>query len=123
MSGSRREFLAASAIIAASAPSLYATGDDVLKVGLIGCGDRGTNAVLVADVEPKLALGEARKGNVDIVITDLRMGAMSGMELLQALKRKGELLHSLANKCLNKEMAPGQAVRKILSASKLGNIR
>lgn len=36
--------------------------------------------------DPKAALAEARRGNVDIVITDLRMGSMSGMELLTAIK-------------------------------------
>lgn len=57
MSASRRQFLAASAVAAAAAPSLFAAGDDVLKVGLIGCGDRGTGAAvnaLQADKNVKL---------------------------------------------------------------------
>jgi predicted dehydrogenase len=57
MSTSRREFLAASAAAVAAAPSIYAAGTDVLKVGLIGCGDRGTGAAgqaLMADKNVKL---------------------------------------------------------------------
>src|SRR5947209_4137426 len=56
MSASRREFLASSAAIAA-APSLFAAGDDLIKVGLIGCGGRGTGAAgeaLQADKNVKL---------------------------------------------------------------------
>ncbi len=48
MPTSRREFLAASAIAAATAPAIYAAGNDTLKVGLIGCGDRGTGAAVNA---------------------------------------------------------------------------
>jgi len=56
MPATRRQFLAASAA-AAAAPSLHAAGDDVLKVGLIGCGGRGTKAAmeaLAADKNAKL---------------------------------------------------------------------
>jgi predicted dehydrogenase len=60
---SRREFLAASAAVPLAASSLYAAGDDTLKVGLIGCGDRGTGAAvqaLKADKNVKLvALADA----------------------------------------------------------------
>ena len=45
---SRREFLAASAATVAAAPGLFAAGDDLLKVGLIGCGGRGTGAAAEA---------------------------------------------------------------------------
>jgi predicted dehydrogenase len=57
---SRREFLATSAAVAgtlAAAPSLYAAGDDLIRVGLIGCGGRGTGAAseaLQADKNVKL---------------------------------------------------------------------
>jgi predicted dehydrogenase len=47
MSATRRQFLAASATLAA-APTLHAGGDDLLKVGLIGCGGRGTKAAMEA---------------------------------------------------------------------------
>lgn len=59
MTASRRDFLAASAATAAvtAAPSLFAAGNDLLKVGLIGCGGRGTGAAgqaLQADKNVKL---------------------------------------------------------------------
>ena len=54
---SRRSFLKTSAalsgaVIAAGAPRIFAAGSDKLKVGLIGCGGRGTGAavdILTAD--------------------------------------------------------------------------
>ena len=63
----RREFLttaaAATAATALNAPLVHAAGDDVLKVGLIGCGGRGTGAAeqaLTADPNVKLvAMGDA----------------------------------------------------------------
>ncbi len=67
---SRREFvknsaLAASGTIVAAVnlcPAVHAAGDDVLKVGLIGCGGRGTGAAtqaLMADSRVKLtAMGD-----------------------------------------------------------------
>src|SRR5262249_6065296 len=58
VSTSRRAFLASSVAAVAAAPSLYAAGDDVLKVGLIGCGERGTGAAvnaLKADKNVKLS--------------------------------------------------------------------
>ena len=62
MAANRRQFLAATAA-AAAAPALYAGGDDIIKVGLIGCGERGTGAAvnaLNADKNVKLvAMGDA----------------------------------------------------------------
>jgi predicted dehydrogenase len=63
----RREFLkTASAMAATTAldlPLVHAAGDDILKVGLIGCGGRGTGAAeqaLNADTNVKLvAMGDA----------------------------------------------------------------
>jgi myo-inositol 2-dehydrogenase / D-chiro-inositol 1-dehydrogenase len=68
----RRDFLKNSAIVAASgliaagsplSAAAFAAGDDVLKVGLIGCGGRGTGAAaqaLQADRNVKLtAMGDA----------------------------------------------------------------
>ncbi len=51
-SASRRDFLRSSAAVAGgtvlsslgSVPNAYAAGDDVIKVGLVGCGGRGTGA-------------------------------------------------------------------------------
>src|SRR5262249_10138633 len=66
-----RDFLATSAAAVAGAtlttltPTVHAAGTDVLKVGLIGCGNRGTGAAeqaLRADPNVKLvAVGDAFK--------------------------------------------------------------
>ena len=63
MPTTRREFLAASTVALAVAPRVFARGDDVIRIGLIGCGDRGTGAAvnaLSADKNVKLvAMGDA----------------------------------------------------------------
>jgi predicted dehydrogenase len=64
MQSSRRDFLKTSAAALAVAPlAVHAAGSDVLKVGLIGCGGRGTGAAsqaLHADPNVKLtAMGDA----------------------------------------------------------------
>src|SRR5437763_2193810 len=62
---SRREFLTTAALAGtlAALPEVHAAGSDVLKVGLVGCGGRGTGAAmqaLRADKNTKLvALGDA----------------------------------------------------------------
>jgi predicted dehydrogenase len=62
---SRRDFLRAStaAALASGLPHVHAAGDSVLRVGLVGCGGRGTGAAaqaLKADKEVKLvAMGDA----------------------------------------------------------------
>ncbi len=62
---SRRQFIGSSAVATAlgAVPHVHAAGSDVLRVGLIGCGGRGTGAAsqaLRADPAVKLvALGEA----------------------------------------------------------------
>src|SRR5581483_6821185 len=48
MSTTRRQFLTASAVAVAAAPHAHAAGDDLLKVGLVGCGGRGTRAAIEA---------------------------------------------------------------------------
>src|SRR5216110_2983862 len=58
-SSSRREFLQATAAAGtlASVPFVHAAGSDVIRVGLIGCGDRGTGAAtqaLAADSNAQL---------------------------------------------------------------------
>jgi predicted dehydrogenase len=62
----RRDFLKASAVLAAGAalsPHVAAAGTDTLKIGLVGCGGRGTGAAkqaLLADPHVKLvAMGDA----------------------------------------------------------------
>ena len=43
---SRREFLTAAAVAGTlgALPNAHAAGDDLLRVGLVGCGSRGTGA-------------------------------------------------------------------------------
>jgi predicted dehydrogenase len=71
---SRRDFLATSAAAVAAASlaplgNVHAAGSDVLKIGLIGCGDRGTGAAaqaLTADPNTKLvAMGDMFKDHLD----------------------------------------------------------
>jgi myo-inositol 2-dehydrogenase/D-chiro-inositol 1-dehydrogenase len=45
---SRREFLTASSMALAAGSSAYAAGSDTIRLGLIGCGGRGTDAALEA---------------------------------------------------------------------------
>ncbi|HVL12885.1 MAG TPA: Gfo/Idh/MocA family oxidoreductase [Gemmata sp.] len=74
MPATRRQFLAASAT-AAVAPRAFAAGDDVIKVGLIGCGDRGTGAAvnaLSADRNAKLvAMGDAFEDRLEASLANL----------------------------------------------------
>jgi predicted dehydrogenase len=76
---SRREFLKATtagAATLASIPNAHAAGSDVLRVGLIGCGDRGTGAAtqaLAADSNVQLvAMADAFEDRVDQSLEILR---------------------------------------------------
>src|SRR5262245_33478013 len=76
---SRRAFLATSAAAVTAAlhhPPVHAAGSDVLRVGLIGCGSRGTGAAvqaLNADRNVKLvAMGDAFKDRLEESLTFLR---------------------------------------------------
>src|SRR3954471_19170155 len=79
-SPSRRVFLQASAGAAASpllsVPAVHAAGSDLLRVGLIGCGGRGTGAAsqaLRADKAVKLvALGDAFEDRLQSSLATLR---------------------------------------------------
>ena len=77
----RRQFLKTSAAGAAaatlaSAPFVHAQGGDVLRVGLIGCGGRGTGAAeqaLRADANVKLvAMGDTFRDRLDQSLATLR---------------------------------------------------
>jgi predicted dehydrogenase len=77
----RREFLgtSAAAALAAAAPlaaGVYAAGSDVLRVGLIGCGGRGTGAAaqaLKADKNVKLvAMGDAFEDRLEKSLDTLK---------------------------------------------------
>jgi predicted dehydrogenase len=82
---SRRDFLASSAAavagatlatLPASMTNVHAAGSDVLKIGLIGCGDRGTGAAmqaLTADPHTKLvAIGDMFKDHIDAKLKVLK---------------------------------------------------
>src|SRR5206468_684258 len=82
---SRRSFLqssaatvAASTLTSAAAVNAHAGGTDVLRVGLIGCGNRGTGAAeqaLSADPNVKLvAMGDAFPERIDRCLQTLRRG-------------------------------------------------
>jgi predicted dehydrogenase len=85
MSSTRRSFLKASTAATATAavagtlslaPAVYAAGDDTLRVGLIGCGQRGTGAAsqaLMADARVKLtAMGDAFEDRIQSSLVNLR---------------------------------------------------
>jgi predicted dehydrogenase len=77
---SRRDFLATSAAATlAVASSVHAAGDDVLSVGLIGCGGRGTGAAsqaLRADKNVKLtAMGDAFADRLEDSLATLQRDA------------------------------------------------
>ncbi|MBA4191397.1 MAG: oxidoreductase [Planctomycetaceae bacterium] len=65
----RRQFLTTSAVAVATAPHAFAAGNDVIKIGLIGCGERGTGAAvnaLSADKNVKLvAMADAFQDRLD----------------------------------------------------------
>jgi predicted dehydrogenase len=75
----RRAFLKAGAAVAttlAAAPLVHAAGDDLLKIGLIGCGGRGTGAAaqaLNADSNVKLfAMADAFDDRLQKSLTELK---------------------------------------------------
>ncbi|MCI0458541.1 MAG: Gfo/Idh/MocA family oxidoreductase [Gemmataceae bacterium] len=79
----RRDFLktsaAAAALSVAAVPLVHAQGNDILKVGLIGCGGRGTGAAtqaLSADRGARLwAMGDAFRDRLDSSLNNLRGNA------------------------------------------------
>src|SRR4051812_8919519 len=76
----RRVFLQASAAAAVASttllPGAFAAGDDTLRVGLVGCGGRGTGAAkqaLRADPKVKLvAMCDAFMDRLDKSLSDLK---------------------------------------------------
>lgn len=84
---SRRDFLKSTAAVAgaavisplALAPTVHAAGSDVLKIGLVGCGGRGTGAAsqaLHADKNVKLtALGDAFADRLESSLASLERDA------------------------------------------------
>jgi len=86
---SRREFLKTSSIAAAMGTGLlsslsaraYAAGDETLKIGLVGCGGRGSGAAaqaLSTEGKTKLvAMGDAFRNQLDGALRNIQ-GAVSG---------------------------------------------
>lgn len=82
---SRREFLkastalAASGVLASQIPGIHGAGSDVLRVGLIGCGGRGTGAAaqaLKADKGARLyALADAFEDRLQLSLATLKKDA------------------------------------------------
>ena len=77
-STSRRNFLKGSAIAGSLAafPNVHAAGSDLLRVGLVGCGDRGTGAAtqaLAADPNVKLvAMADAFEDRLEASLATLK---------------------------------------------------
>jgi myo-inositol 2-dehydrogenase/D-chiro-inositol 1-dehydrogenase len=83
-SPSRRDFLRSSAVVAAGAaathlgtvPNVFAAGSDVIKVGLVGCGGRGTGAAeqsINSSTNVKLhAMGDLFKDHLDGCLDKLK---------------------------------------------------
>ena len=87
-SSSRRHFLKASTtaalaggLVAGVAPAVHAAGSDTLKLGLIGCGGRGTGAAaqaLTADKNTKLvAVGDAFEDRAKKCLESLSKGGVA----------------------------------------------
>src|SRR5207253_9398835 len=95
---SRRDFLQTSAlavsgaIVAASAPQVHAAGSDLLRVGLIGCGSRGTGAAtqaLAADKNVKLvAMADAFQDRLESSLALLREDPAAGPKVDVAPERR-----------------------------------
>ena len=103
--GSRREFLRTTTAVAGGAllgglslaRSAHAAGSDLLKVGLIGCGGRGSGAAgnaLNADAGAKLyALGDAFEDRLQGSLDGLKQqyGQRDRRRRLAAVRRPGRL--------------------------------
>jgi predicted dehydrogenase len=84
---SRRQFLETAAVAStlAALPSVHAAGDDVLRIGLVGCGSRGTGAAaqaLAADPNVKLvALADAFEDRLRESLSHLQGDAKLGKKV------------------------------------------
>ncbi len=98
---SRREFLKSSTAAALSAGALvqfglnnsvYASGDDTIKVGLVGCGGRGTGAAtqaLSTNGNVKLtAVGDAFEDNARGVLNGIKGGLRDKADRVQVIPDK-----------------------------------
>ena len=86
-SSSRREFLQAAAAASSlgAIPTVHAAGSDTLKVGLIGCGGRGTGAAsqaLAADPNVKLvAMADAFEDRLESSLDNLKQDEKIGSKI------------------------------------------
>ncbi len=86
-STSRREFLQATVVTGAlaAAPNLHAAGSDLLRVGLVGCGDRGTGAAtqaLTADPHVRLvAMADAFEDRLQQSLAHLKQDEKVGSKV------------------------------------------
>jgi len=92
----RRHFIQGSAMLAATiATRAFAAGNDVLRVGLIGCGGRGTGAAkqaLMADSNVKLvALGDAFADRLESSLKSLKQDKdiSAKVEVAEAMRFTG----------------------------------
>ena len=104
----RRDFLATAATAAVLLPnltsSIHAAGNGTLKVGLIGCGNRGTGAAeqaLAADKDVKLvAMGDMFADKLEDSLKTLSAGSMAkaAMQLTtSAISKPGQLSSNQAS--------------------------
>src|SRR3954471_11219996 len=85
---SRREFLQAAsgtAAVLGALPAVHAAGSDTLRVGLVGCGDRGTGAAsqaLAADSNVRLvAMADAFEDRLQQSLANLRQDPKVGSKV------------------------------------------
>src|SRR3954471_8537665 len=85
---SRREFLQAAsgtAAVLGTLPAVHAAGSDTLRVGLVGCGDRGTGAAsqaLAADSNVRLvALADACEDRIESSLNNLKRDEKVGSKV------------------------------------------
>src|SRR3954470_12822797 len=86
-STSRREFLQATVAAGtlAGVPAVHAAGGDLLRVGLVGCGDRGTGAAaqaLAADSQVRLvAMADAFEDRLEQSLAHLKQDEKVGSKV------------------------------------------
>jgi predicted dehydrogenase len=82
---SRRDFFKASAVVSGltMASSAYAAGNDIIRVGVIGCGSRGPGAALNAMV--------ADPGVRIVALADMRMERMQEKRNMLKVQRPGQV--------------------------------
>src|SRR5262245_46498060 len=106
-SADRRDFLKATAVAAGAvtaaglAPTAFAAGNDVIKVGLIGCGGRGTGAVRnIHDAEAKIN-GDTPKVEIVAVGDVFKSKAKHAVDVFNAIDfeaRKKDLISTAKDK-------------------------